>query len=962
MGINLFTTPLEKPMLDILIRQLLQQYEGNPAGLSRVLLLLPNRRSCLECKQLWIAQSQHQARLIPRLLPFGDMDDEAVMTLVGLGPHAIDPKWQACYPPMPDVKRLMAMSRALWQNQSQLALSGLNQQFNLEQITRLAADVLAFMDEMAQYDVPKAAILGLSPDAFAQHWQRSLSALKYALNWWPEYSAAERQMSRAERTYLALNLLADHWLNHPPDYPVIAAGSTGSHPATARLLSAIMRMPDGRVILPGLDMFCAEAVWEAVSPTHPQFQLKEMLRRCGATRAEVTLLDDDSQPSGSFNRARLLLESAMPAALTHHWAQSALPDEEWQGFSVTECATDWQEAHLVALLLREVLETEGKTAALVTHDVALARRVSGVLSRLGVVINNAMAQTLLEHPMVQFFMLVAQSAANRTAAVPFLSMLKHPACRILRDPLQQMRLLDTVERKVFRGIRRHNDVLDAMERMGAHLESSQAQAVMQLLDILRPWFELFHSHQPAARLLAQHLKTVRALCDGEEEGGVLDILEQELQGFAQAGGVEPELYPALIKQCIGLLRWIPKQDAHPRLHILSPIEARLIQVDRLILGGLNEGSWPHAPAETEWLNTPLRHVVGLPNTLAHIGQEAHDWVRLASATEVFVTRAKRVAGTDTLPSRWLERLSAMVGSLPDAGQPYLRWIAQLQMVDERLVLAPPAPCPPLQARPRHLSVSKLEHLLKDPYGYYAQAILGLKPLDDIDEEADASTLGSLVHRIMERFVAVVNQDESALNEARLLGVMQQVLAEYADRPQVSMVWMPRLRQLTPWIIQQERDRRQVSAAIEVEKKVEASFGDSVTLTLEARIDRLERGAESELCVVDYKTGSAPTNKEVEFGYGAQLPVTALILQANQPEAAIASLEYWKMGSGHKHPEVQSLPDISECLPHYAEGITTLIRQYWHELRPYYAVPNPQQTPRHNPYAQLARIQEWYLSE
>lgn len=963
MHINLFTTPLEKSMLEIIIHQLLRQYADCPNALAEVLLLLPNRRSCLECKRLWQQHSEAKTLLLPRMMPIGDMDDESMVALIGIENPALFEAMASIGPAMPPIKRLMALTQQLHRHQDQLEFGRFSEAFNREQMARLAGDILTFMDEMVQYEVPDEAIVRLAPDYFAQHWQRSLAALKFALRWWPDYAASQGQISRAARTNALLSLLARSWEDAPPHYPVIAAGSTGSQRATARLLSLIMRMPNGQVILPGVDIYADESVWDAIAPTHPQSQLKELLRHCQVSRCEVQLLDDEAVKGSGFERARMLLDSALPATLTHQWASVQLDEKAWQGFSVTSCAHEWEEAQLIAVLLRETLETPHKTAALVTHDAALARRVSSLLKRYNVTIDNAMAHTMLDEPFVQFMLLVIHAAANRTSAVPLLALAKHPFCQITTDAVMQEHSIEIIERALFRGIRRHQDVLDALFQSGRTLDSESSMVALALHDALKPLCEAFrHDECSAASLMALHVKAVQLLCDRHQHADQLAQLQELLDGFASVGRIEPAFYPALLVHCLGLVRYIPTQESHPRLRILSPMEARLMVVDRLILGGLNEGSWPHAPAESEWLNTPLRQSIGLPNVLAHIGQEAHDWVLLASNQEVFITRAMRVGGADALPSRWLERMRAMLGKLPDRAGDYLSWITQHQRTESTVVMAPPAPCPPLSARPRKWSVSALDLLLKDPYGYYASAILDLKPLDEIDEEADAAELGSLVHDVMERFVDAVNHDESLLREDALLAMMQRVLSETGDRPQVALVWSPRLRQIANWVVENERKRRQLTTHIAVEKTAQATFGNDVTVTIEARMDRLEYDDSQKVAVVDYKTGQTPTQTQITLGYGAQLPVTALILQANGEAKQIESLEYWKLGSGHKEPEIQVVKELDAALALYAEGIATLITQYFSALRPYYAIPNPKQAPKYNRYARLARIAQWYSGD
>ena len=99
---------------------------------------------------------------------------------------------------------------------------------------------------------------------------------------------------------------------------------------------------------------------------------------------------------------------------------------------------------------------------------------------------------------------------------------------------------------------------------------------------------------------------------------------------------------------------------HPRVAIWGPFEARLQQPDILILGSLNEGTWPEAAEPGAWLNRPMRRDLGLPSPEEEIGRAAHDFVSLLGAKTVYLTRAEKVDGVPTVPSRWLMRLTALL--------------------------------------------------------------------------------------------------------------------------------------------------------------------------------------------------------------------------------------------------------------------------------------------------------------
>src|SRR5207247_10922809 len=121
-------------------------------------------------------------------------------------------------------------------------------------------------------------------------------------------------------------------------------------------------------------------------------------------------------------------------------------------------------------------------------------------------------------------------------------------------------------------------------------------------------------------------------------------------------------WPALLGAMIATEMLRPRFGRHPRLSIWGPLEARLQRADLLVLGGLNEGTWPPSVETGPWLNRPMRTALGLPQPERRIGLSAQDFASALAAGRVLLTRAEREGGAPTVPSRWLARLDALFDS------------------------------------------------------------------------------------------------------------------------------------------------------------------------------------------------------------------------------------------------------------------------------------------------------------
>ena len=247
----------------------------------------------------------------------------------------------------------------------------------------------------------------------------------------------------------------------------------------------------------------------------------------------------------------------------------------------------------------------------------------------------------------------------------------------------------------------------------------------------------------------------------------------------------------------------PRYGSHPRLAILGPLEARLYHADLMVLGGLNEGTWPAEAEAGPWLSRPMRAEFGLPPLERRIGLAAHDFAQAFSAPEVVLTRARRVAGAPAVPSRWLLRLNAFLAALgvTEALAPQQPWLAWARALD-RPAGRPkpcdrPAPAPPADARPRKLSVTRVETWMRDPYALYAEQILRLRALDEIDAEASAAERGTAIHRALERFVEEFPEALPPDALERLVAIGEEVFEELKARPSVHAFWWPRFQRAPP---------------------------------------------------------------------------------------------------------------------------------------------------------------------
>jgi len=1005
---KVYTIGPERPFLATLADGLLGMTVGDPMRLPRATILLPTRRAVRALREAFLraAPEGHEAGtplLLPRLRPVGDLDsDELTLTDGAANGDAL-----AVPPAIPELRRRLLLTQLVmrWgrvRGQAPL-LPG--------QAAALAASLARFLDTVATEGATFARLADLVPQDLAAHWQTVYKFLEILPSQWPHILAAEGALDPAERRNRLLERQAAIWRRSPPSDPVIAAGLTGGIAVMTGLLSVVAKLDRGAVILPGLDRRADEAEWRAIErdEAHPQYLLARLLRALGVAPAEVRdwpprpgplpasgardgqELDDcanlplfaaavkTGRPlSARARRLRLVGEALRPAATSDAWLR--LPPQAadtFEGVSRFDCASAQQEAVTIALLLRRKLETPGATATFVTPDRELARRVAVELRRWGIEIDDSAGLPLNRTPPGAFLRLVLELAASRLAPVPLLAALKHPLAAGGLDPAVFRRLARRLEKEIlgprpapgFAGLRAALRDQDT----GLHRFVDRLNACLgRLPDLLEA------GAVPLARLVIPHIEAAERLAASATEAGSKRLWAGEAGENAarfcheliEAARDFPPLsgrdYPALFEALGAGMVVRPAFGRHPRLAIWGLVEARLQQADLLVLGGLNEGSWPGSAEHDPWMSRPMRREFRIAVPERSVGIAAHDFVQAFGAPEVALTRAARQDGVPTVPSRWLLRLDTVLraAGLGHALGPDETVKAAAEQIDEPehyRPLPPASPRPPLEARPRQLSVTQIEIWLRDPYAIYARHILELKPLDELDADPGRADLGIAIHDALDEFVHRYPRELPVEAEAELLGIGRAHFGPILSRPGAWAFWWPRFERITRWLVAEERAHR--SGVVESISESEGSLtvpapGGPFTLT--AKADRIDRLAAGGFLLVDYKTGSLPSKKEISAGFAPQLPLEGAILRDGSFASAAGiptALEYWRLSGGVPVGERRPIgdDDPNNLIQSVLDRVRALIERFDNPETPYLAEPVPRWAPRFSDYRHLERV-------
>ena len=850
-----------------------------PADLARVEIFVNTSRMRRRIRQVFDAGP---ARLLPRIRLITDLANDPA---ADAGPPAASP-----------LRRRLELS--------QFVAALLDQDPSLAPRAALydLSDSLAkLMEEMHGEGVDPSAFAKLDVTDESGHWDRALRFLNIVAPFF-ETSAAPDKDLRLRRV---VNHLAARWITTPPTHPIIVAGSTGSRGATALFMQAVAHLPQGAVILPGFDFDLPCDVWDRmdddlVSEDHPQYRFRKLMGQIGFSKPDVEKWDQTPPPHPARNA--LVSLSLRPAPVTDQWLRDG-PDlgdlfAATTGLTLLEASTPRAEAEAIALRLRVAAE-QGITAALITPDRMLTRQVTAALDRWEIRPDDGGGTPLPLSPPGRMLRHVADLFGKPVTGESLLTLLKHPLCNTgSAERNNHLRYTRDLELK----LRRSGPPFPTTETLANWAEKSDADRIQwaNWLGSLITNIDDTTPHSLADRLSA-HLALTERFCAGpstdgsgelwrETAGREARLICDNLTAHADAGGaVNPREYAAMFGAILadGTVR--NPDGAQPNILIWGTLDARVQSADLVILGGMNEGIWPEAAAPDPWLNRNMRKQAGLLLPERRIGLSAHDYQQAVAGKEVWISRAKRSADAETVPSRWVNRLVNLLAGLPDQngqkalermradGNSWLDKSAALSKPKRKIDPAKrPSPRPPIAARPKSISVTQVKTLIRDPYAIYAQKVLRLKELNPLIPTVDFRLRGIIIHEILEKFIAgsTLAADENA--RSILMQIAQDIFTRDCPWPTIRAQWLSRFDRIADLYLAGEQDRQALAASHTLETWGEIPVPDTgVTLTCQA--DRIDLTANGSALIYDYKTGQIPTTK-MQSQFDKQLLLEAAMVE------------------------------------------------------------------------------------
>jgi len=997
----------------------------NPLLLPDTTIYVPNRRAARALSSAFLARFEKTATLLPRIRTLGDTDEDE------FGISAEGSEISDLPDPINALDRTLQLATLVQSWKDQLAFN-IQKLFGDETIQiptsaadsiRLADDLANLLTQITQEETDWDKVSEFVPENHADWWRLTAEFLKIIMQYWPSHLEQNNLSDPAERAVQLLKARANRYQTKASSGPVIVAGTTGSVPSTQLLLEAVASLPNGAIVLPGVDFEMTGSAWKRLQTSslpddpliesHPQFGLARTLNFLGVSRSNVTELGE-TRDSVSL-RTKIISTALSLSDLSADWhtefekTDSHKCAQAFENIAVIEAANERQEALAIAIALREALTDETSNAALVTPDRNLAQRVSMELLRFGVNVDDSAGVPMSNTEAGIFIRDITQVIQEEPSHPQITSFLKNSLCLGGLNTNEGETYGQMFENLCLRGSihtpragnysdflnKRHRELLDnprtasRIEKYGEDIWA-RFQSWLQLIDeVLSPLITLrttrdtvnlsnvFQEIRQAAILLATREDGKNALTSvrgaNELDGFIQELLTGHSREYAVSFREVPDVLDALMSGRVCRTGG----NTHPRLHIYGPLEVRLLKHDLVILAGLNEDTWPQNNRSDAFLNRTLRRQLNMPSPERRTGLAAHDFQQLTGARKVVLSRAGRVNKSPTVTSRWLQRLTALLGDdlsneIKTRGKRYLDYANALDAPKARGERAKrPNVTPPLDARPNGLPVTDIETWIRDPYALYAKRILKLKPIDPLEREPDALLKGILYHAILETYVHTGGPDKPVGQRLdHLMEIARQKISDENLPNDIEMIWKLRFEEIAKAYLEWETDYQNTVQSKNVMTEIDGYISIGETgFRLSARADRIDVLSSGDVNLFDYKTGGSPSREQART-LSPQLALEAFIVQRGGfeglGEATVADMKYLRLRTGEVIGDEKIVTDkhpLNDIVARAGDNIEELAATYTEPSQGYISRYAPfKDSEMSGDYDHLARVREWSFGE
>lgn len=661
----------------------------------------------------------------------------------------------------------------------------------------------------------------------------------------------------------------------------------------------------------GLDKELSEAEWDMIDATHPQWNYKHFLIDLKFQRSDVVNL-------GQQEKSNVISTIMTPNSLVHKWKDS---DAAIENITPIICENIYQEATIISYIIREHLELGFKSIAVVSDDSFFNSNLKSQLLAWQILANDTNASSFKDSLSANLFLLCSELLVDKSP-IKYLAVLKHPLSRLRETNWYEFEI------KYLRKPIANFDIEDDFPEIKIWLDNLKNVLGKSFTDRLQSLKE-FVLHFAAL------------------EENFLEFLDRLAQSSAD-NFISLDEFLIVLSRMMASERVRYDEQAYDTVTITSLLEARLLKFDLVIVPKLNH-PFPKIGNSRFFIQSAEAQKIGLPKEDVLIGY-AHFDLSAHLVQKSFISRSEKEANESKTPALIFEKVTTFrrLKSKEDISAKYFEWY---ELANQEIrVSSALRPVPNPKVRPDRISISGIEKLMENPYGYYAQYILGLRKLDPIDYNLSNKEFGTAIHNTM-RLAQPYIAEEEYISEFKK--IFSKEIGAYANSIIARNFWLPRIEKIAKWVWQYESEHKDEIKEVQKEQKLNYEFDD---INVFAIADRIEYLKNNNVKVIDYKTGNLPQKNEVDSGIYPQLPIEGLIVSKLSQVYEISG-EYHALKTKNDPAEIREIKlDLDKC----EQELNLLIQKFLKGEESFFAVHDDEEIlSKTRDYFHLSRVREWF---
>ncbi|MDG1437029.1 MAG: PD-(D/E)XK nuclease family protein [Rickettsiaceae bacterium] len=835
--------------------------------LSKLKIILPSALLCSELEKTFI--TNFQTSLLPTIIPFNGLMAESEEVF------QIPSQQIGCISKLEEKITLAATIHSY----TKLG-------YNLAQSLRLAPSLANLFFEFETNNIDFAKLENLPTLDQAEHWHTIYDFLCYASCNWQEKIESLHKMTRASYQKLIFDAEINRLRNNQDEY-LLFAGVTGDNLISNNFIQESLDLKNVELILPPADI----DLNLKLSPEDALYQIYQLLNLLQAQPNPIKL--------GIPNYSILdkLVSSSSSNSLENK-------------IDYIEFDNIFHEAEYIAL---QCLKTPDKKIAIIVHNGQSKEQYCNFLDKYNLEHHDLWGKNLLQQPAISLALLVAEHLCCEFSTKSLFAILSHP---LINSPhSQELKNL----------VRAKNRLASSITSISELIEQHASNELKDYYQQISPIFTDRIKSKKFSGIFKQIIKNIELLLPSIWQScpAVAASLTEINQSNWQLTLNDITEFPEIFKQLCEGGRIIETKSAS-NITICRAHEATFINYDLMIISDLNEGIYPSSTISSPWLNTQMQKELGMDKNLMNLGNTLYDFYLNLHNKNIVLTRSKRQGSSKQLsPSPFILHLMHILGSKLNVLSARPHSDQDVQQTNSNIYAKS-------NEFPKQLSATDIEMLIRAPYNFYAKKILHLKKIEEIDERPNLAEFGNFFHLVAEQYTQTYKK-HNLHKELKFIELASNILVTLEIPSSSKKAWLTKITAIAPEFILFDEARRENAIHVysELKGKLKLNICNQ-EITLIAIADRIDINQDHVATILDYKTGAAPSKKDVLSGLSPQLLVEAIILAENGfaiNSSKVCTLSYVKINSSQPYISTTDIAITQEDIDLHKQGLINLLEHY-----------------------------------